>query len=119
MKAREALLRMKECGLIDDGEVYAYGQKPSALGGAFGAAQNLVLLCEKEDVLRVFDAKIDNSWSSNILTAKKEELSGVKVKNGFLGLQKKLYFSYGGQNYLFLVPFGHKKLVAYFRSLCR
>ena len=117
MKLKDAVALMKEQGLIDESEVYAYGQKASVLGGAVGAAANGVLICEKDDVLRVFDAKIDNSWASNILTAKKEELSAVKVKNVFFGLQKKLCFSYGGRNYVFLVPYGHKSMGAYFKGL--
>ncbi len=38
MKLKEALSLMKEQGLIDDGELYSYGQKASVLGGAAGAA---------------------------------------------------------------------------------
>ena len=78
MKLKDAVALMKEQGLIDENEVYAYGQKASVHGGAVGAATNGVLMCEKDDVLRVFDAKIDNSWASNILTAKKEELLQLK-----------------------------------------
>ena len=117
MKLKDAVALMKERGLIDESEVYAYGQKASAFGGAVGAATNAVLICEKDDVLRVFDAKIDNSWSSNILTAKREELSAVKVKKVFFGMQKKLSFSYAGVQYVYIVPYGHKNMVAYFKSI--
>ncbi len=119
MKLKEALSLMKEQGLIDDGELYSYGQKASVLGGAAGAAVNAVLICVKDDVLRIFQAHLNNSWSNNFLTAKKEELSCVKVKNVFFGMQKKLCFTYAGANYKFIVPFGSKNLVAYFKELAK
>ncbi len=119
MKLKEAVSLMKEQGLIDEGEVYSYGQTSSVLGGAVGAMANAVLICVKDDVLRVFQAHLNNSWSNNLLTAKKEELSSVKVKNVFFGMQKKLCFTYAGGNYKFIVPFGSKKLVEYFKNLAK
>ena len=88
MKLKEAVSLMKEQGLIDEGEVYSYGQTSSVLGGAVGAMANAVLICVKDDVLRVFQAHLNNSWSNNLLTAKKEELSSVKVKNVFSACRK-------------------------------
>ena len=116
MKAAQAVAQMKEAGLIDERELYGYGQKKSAMGGAIGAIQNGILMTVNADTMQVFDAKPDNSWSNNILTAKRDQLSNIKVKNIFFGLQKQVEFTYMGFHYAYLFPMAYKKIALWFKE---
>ena len=47
MKLKDAVALMKEQGLIDESEVYAYGQKASVLGGLSELRQMLCLYAKR------------------------------------------------------------------------
>lgn len=87
------------------------------LGGALGAASNGVLITVKDDMLRIFKAHIDNTWSSLILAVLKNEIDNAKVKSGFFGLQKKIYFTYQNTDYTFIIPSAGKKIIEFFKYL--
>ena len=117
MKVQQAVAQMHEQGLLDEREIYAYAQADSAIGGALGAMMNIVLIITVNgNRISVFKGNIDNTWGQQLISADKSELSDLKIKNVFFGMQKKVSFTLNGQRFCYvLTGASSKKLIEFLK----
>ncbi len=116
MKVQQAVAQMHAQGLLDEREIYAYAQADSAIGGALGAMMNIVLITVNGNRISVFKGNIDNTWGQQLISADKSELSDLKIKNVFFGMQKKFSFALNGQRFCYvLTGASSKKLIEFLK----
>ena len=87
------------------------------VGGAIGAAANLILLSLHGEMLTAFRGKMNNDYKEIVFSVPVAEITDVVVKNGLFGLQKKVKFKAAGVGQKILMAYSEKKLIAFFKEL--
>lgn len=114
MKVQEVITKMKSNKLLDDRELLVYATKKGILGGAVGAAMNLVILSVYEDTLYVHRAAIDNSYNEQLVVYKLSDLKIIKSKAGFFGGD--FVFEYEGKKEHYTLPSKSGKFAEFFAN---
>jgi hypothetical protein len=117
MKIEEVKEKLRAQGYLDEREICGYAQFPSIIGGAIGAATNLILLSLYGEMLTAFRSKINNDYKEIVFSVPVAEITDVVVKNGLFGLQKKIKFKAAGVGQKILMAYNEKKMIAFFKEL--
>ena len=117
MKIEEVKEKIRAQGYLDEREICGYAQFPSIIGGAIGAAANLILLSLHGEMLTAFRGKMNNDYKEIVFSVPVAEITDVVVKNGLFGLQKKVKFKAAGVGQKILMAYSEKKLIAFFKEL--
>ncbi|MBS5021901.1 MAG: hypothetical protein KH054_01960 [Firmicutes bacterium] len=117
MKIEEVKEKLRAQGYLDEREICGYAQFPSIIGGAIGAAANLILLSLHGEMLTAFRGKMNNDYKEIVFSVPVAEITDVVVKNGLFGLQKKVKFKAVGVGQKILMAYNEKKMIEFFKEL--
>ena len=112
MKEEQILNCLKKETLLDEKTIYTYASLRSAIGGAIGSINGLVLLSINGNILYIHQANIDNSYGERLAKIYISDMKNIQGKAGMFG--GKFSFNYDGKEYKFKLPAKAEKFMDFF-----
>lgn len=85
MKEEQILNCLKKETLLDEKTIYTYASSRSAIGGAIGSINGLVLLSINGNILYIHQANIDNSYGERLAKIYISDMKNIQGKAGMFG----------------------------------